>query len=141
MIKYNPLLGSYLTISTPDIKNKVISLVLSNNKVIKVPFDYKDSLVKVKVKLRHDVYLTNAECLLYLQLKDELNLPQELILSIIVQYALNDEAIVHPKTNIISINSFNSHSIYLYKFLIYMIINGFIFFHYIFDETHHIMAY
>jgi len=117
MIKHNPLLQSYLTISTPDLKNNVIRLVLANKKYIKIPFDFKNCPVPVKVKLRGDVYITNDECLLYSQLMDELHLPHDLVLSMVVQYVLNDEAVVHPKTNIISLNYYKTHSIYSHEFV------------------------
>lgn len=107
----------YLTISTPDIQNDVITLISAGKPPIKIPFDFKNCPVPVKVKLRNDVYLTDDECLLHSQLTQELNLPQALIISMVMQYALNDEAYDHRTNIVVALNNHKTHSLYLREFV------------------------
>ena len=130
MTKNKGMTQAYFTISNEDIKNDVITLVLSNEKVIKIPFDFKNSLVSVKVKLRNKVFITEDEDLFCFRLLHELDLPHILILSIFVQYVLNEEAVVHKQHNLIALNYFKTDAFYLHEFIkvpgyynIYFVVN------------------
>lgn len=109
--------NNYLTISNEDIEKQQITFIAEGKEPLKIAFDYKNSLVPVKVRLRDDVYLTENECSFYLQLLMELTVCDELINAIMVEYVLNTSALDRRNSNVVALRFAKSRSMYIREFV------------------------
>lgn len=114
----SPLTKSYITISTPDIRNDVITFVPEGQEPIKVTFDFKNCKPNIKTKLRRDVFLTENNKLFHLLLLQELPIPTGLIHSIMVEQVLAPCLATDRRSNkVVSLKKSTSQRIYLKKFV------------------------